>query len=217
MAERVREGPCGVPACPEPEKASGQWAYIPEGNEKEVARGAHCVCKKADCLRYFGLKEEAQRPGRKTKRPASPDAPGRDDPCLPAMYSVRRIDEVWGHRRARARNTAAAARAACFSRPPTALARGRFANLFALNDDDRRNKLPVKNYCTEYIVHGLFGKPGTENGFYGAFWMPVHRLAGDVGRVALELELDMYEQQQADWRKDELDKWEEEEAGEEAE
>ena len=47
--------------------------------------------------------------------------------------------------------------------------------------------------------------------------MPVHRLAGDVGRVALELELDMYEQQQADWRKDELDKWEEEEAGEEAE
>ena len=62
MAEqRVREGPCGVPACPEPEKASGQWAYIPEGNEKEVARGAHCVCKKADCLRYFGLKEEAKQ------------------------------------------------------------------------------------------------------------------------------------------------------------
>ena len=61
MAERVRQGPCGVPACPEPEKASGQWAYIPEGNEKEVARGAHCVCKKADCLRYFGLKEEAKQ------------------------------------------------------------------------------------------------------------------------------------------------------------
>ena len=70
MAERVRQGPCGVPACPEPEKSSGQWAYIPEGNEKEVARGAHCVCKKADCLRYFGLKEEAQRPGRKTNEAA---------------------------------------------------------------------------------------------------------------------------------------------------
>jgi hypothetical protein len=216
MAERVRQGPCGVPACPEPEKASGQWAYIPEGNEKEVARGAHCVCKKADCLRYFGLKEEAQRPGRKTKRPASPDAPGRDDPCLPAMYSVRRIDEIWGHRRAR-RNTTAAARAACCSRPPTALARGRFANLAALDDDERRNKMPVKKYRTEYMVHGLFGKLGTENGFYGAYWMPVRRVAGDVGRVALELELEIFEQQQSDWRTEDLDKWEEEEAEEETE
>ena len=101
--------------------------------------------------------------------------------------------------------------------PPTALARGRFANLSALNDDERRNKMPVKNYCSEYIVHGLFGKPGTENGFFGAYWIPVRRLAGDVGREAVDLELDIFEQQQTNWRKEELDKWEEEEAEEESE
>ena len=101
--------------------------------------------------------------------------------------------------------------------PPTALARGRFANLSALNDDERRNKMPVKNYRTEYIIHGLFGKLGTENGFYGAYWMPVRRVAGDVGRVALELELEIFEQQQSVWRTEDLDKWEEEEAEEEAE
>ena len=44
MAERVRQGPCGVPACPEPEKASGQWTYIPEGNVKE-RRGGYGVCE----------------------------------------------------------------------------------------------------------------------------------------------------------------------------
>ena len=95
--------------------------------------------------------------------------------------------------------------------------RGRFANLVALDDDERRNKMPVKNYRTEYIIHGLFGKLGTENGFYGAYWMPVRRVAGDIVRVALELELEIFEQQQSDWRTEDLDKWEEEEAEEEAE
>ena len=75
----------------------------------------------------------------------------------------------------------------------------------------------VEKYRTEYMVHGLFGKLGTENGFYGAYWMPVRRVAGDVGRVALELELEIFEQQQSDWRTEDLDKWEEEEAEEETE
>ena len=45
----------------------------------------------------------------------------------------------------------------------------------------------------------------------------MRRVAGDVGRVALELELEIFEQQQSDWRTEDLDKWEEEEAEEETE
>ena len=54
-------GPCAYPWCKAPDKASGQWQYIPEDFDLELVRDATCSCKKADCLRYFGLKEAPQK------------------------------------------------------------------------------------------------------------------------------------------------------------
>ena len=49
-------GPCGNLTCKAPDRASGQWQYIPEDFDEQVRDDAICTCKKADCLRYFGLK-----------------------------------------------------------------------------------------------------------------------------------------------------------------
>ena len=98
MQSGARQGPCGNPTCPAPDKASGFWTYIPEGFSEAIAPGATCTCRKADCLRYFGLKEAKQPPGRKRALPAAVEAPRHDDPCMPEQYILAEIDEIWGHR-----------------------------------------------------------------------------------------------------------------------
>ena len=69
----VREGPCRVPGCPDPDNSSGQWQLIPEAKCLELTLnfGTDCSCKKASCLRNVGLKEPKKTPGR--KRPAGGD------------------------------------------------------------------------------------------------------------------------------------------------
>ena len=96
----LRQGPCGNPTCPAPAKNAGFWTFIPGGFSKAITSGATCTCRKADCLRYFNLKEEAKKPGRKPKRtlPAAVEAPRHDDPCIPETYVLVKIDEIWGCR-----------------------------------------------------------------------------------------------------------------------
>ena len=98
-AALARQGPCGNPTCPAPDKQSGFWTYIPGGFSEAITLGATCTCRKADCLRYFNLKEEEKKPGRKRPLPAAAvEAPRRDDPCIPEQYVLTKIDEIWGFR-----------------------------------------------------------------------------------------------------------------------
>ena len=92
----LRQGPCGNPTCPAPDKPSGFWTYVPGGFSEAITPGATCTCRKADCLRYFNLKEERKKPGRKRPLPAAVEAPRRDDPCIPEQYVLAKIDEIWG-------------------------------------------------------------------------------------------------------------------------
>ena len=98
-AALARQGPCGNPTCPAPDKQSGFWTYIPGGFSEAITLGATCTCRKADCLRYFNLKQEQKKPGRKRPLPAAAvEAPRRDDPCIPEQYVLAKIDEIWGFR-----------------------------------------------------------------------------------------------------------------------
>ena len=92
----VLRPPCGNPECPDPAKASGQWQYIPAGFEKQVREDATCTCKKANCLRYFGLKDLAGKPGRKRAHGGDDgdDSAGQREPCIPAKYIVNRVETI---------------------------------------------------------------------------------------------------------------------------
>ena len=96
-----------APHCKDREKSSGQWHFVPEPFATLNGVKDKCVCKKADCLRWCGKKEEVQKPGRKLKRLLAEEGGasigvGRvvDErtPCPPYIIS---IDEIWGRRRFR--------------------------------------------------------------------------------------------------------------------
>ena len=98
----ARQGPCGNPKCPAPDAKSGFWSWIPEAchndTSKKIRPGATCHCRKGDCLRWAGRKEEKKKPGRKRVLPEAIEAPRHDDPCMPEQYILSQIDEIWGHR-----------------------------------------------------------------------------------------------------------------------
>jgi len=73
-----------------------------------VRDDATCSCKKADCLRYFGLKEAPQKPGRKRCRDADASAPipSGDEPTMPAKYIVAEVKDIHGLRCAHPASTA---------------------------------------------------------------------------------------------------------------
>ena len=72
-----REGPCANPGCCDPDASSGQWQYVPKTFVNQNGIAGRCVCKKADCLRWCGLKSPKQRPGPKRKAD-DPDATMED-------------------------------------------------------------------------------------------------------------------------------------------
>ena len=96
MAPRERKGPCGNPDCTDPDNASGQWQFIPDGFTGAIREGATCTCKKGPCKKdYFGLGS------RGVKRPASiePIAFGESvEQEVAIPYAIRSIDAVWGVR-----------------------------------------------------------------------------------------------------------------------
>lgn len=195
MQRGTRQGPCGNPACPAPAKPSGQWQWIPEGFGDAITPGATCTCKKAGCRRYFGLKEDPQPPGRKRSLPAATEAPRHDDPCVPESYILAEIDEIWGHRCA-CPSAAARARARVRGLTPSRVARGRLASIGTMGEEARANKLPVSKMRTEYVVHGKFLRShNDQNGKVLAYWVPLRKMVADVGREAVETDLQIYQAQ----------------------
>jgi hypothetical protein len=101
----VREGPCVAPQCKDRDKSSGQWQFVPEPFATANGIKGKCVCKKADCLRWCGLKDAAQKPGRKQLKRLLAEEDGASigvgrvvgerTPCPPFIIS---IDEIWGVR-----------------------------------------------------------------------------------------------------------------------
>ena len=107
MEESDREGtpaapgrvpPCGNPTCPAP-MSTVRLQNIPEGFPGTVREGATAFHRmKAPCARYFGFRDEPQKPGRKRKVDEKLAIPiGKklaSDVCPPIL---RRIDELWGY------------------------------------------------------------------------------------------------------------------------
>ena len=95
-------GPCANPKCVEREKSSGQWQFLPEGfaNEHQVFNLSGQVCKKANCLRWAGLKDPPGKPGRPKRIRAGFD--GDEETTSPVAEPrpprIERIDEIWAMR-----------------------------------------------------------------------------------------------------------------------
>ena len=96
------EGPCANPDCPAPDNASGQFQLLPEAFcVKHGLDAGSMTCKKADCLRWGGLKAPKQKPGRKRAAACLPGdvspvgVPVSEVPCPPIIASV---EEIWGVR-----------------------------------------------------------------------------------------------------------------------
>ena len=91
----------GLPC--DPDNSSGQWQYIPENycTEHDLDFMVACSCKKADCLRKCGLKQEKQQAGRKraatTGGGVSPITIDVEEK-LPRPPIIVSIDQIWAER-----------------------------------------------------------------------------------------------------------------------
>ena len=95
-------GPCSNPACIARDNASGQFQKTPPGFCKPAENNSGQVCKKAECLRWAGLKEEKKKPGRPSKKQKVDDDVPTGVPISaapePRPPIVHRIDEIWSLR-----------------------------------------------------------------------------------------------------------------------
>eukprot|EP00316_Scyphosphaera_apsteinii_P016711 CAMPEP_0119314254 /NCGR_PEP_ID=MMETSP1333-20130426/32217_1 /TAXON_ID=418940 /ORGANISM="Scyphosphaera apsteinii, Strain RCC1455" /LENGTH=197 /DNA_ID=CAMNT_0007319331 /DNA_START=26 /DNA_END=619 /DNA_ORIENTATION=+ len=165
-------GPCCRPRFPDPTKPSGFFRKIPADNQKEVFGDSGQVCKKADCWRYFGYKEEKQKAGRPRKRPVTEAGPSTgvpvavaEDPCPPIVVKV---DEVWGVR---------------------------YVNIASMTEAERGNKLQLPPHTNlEVLCHGHFRRTeDDDNGFYCAFWVPLFKLHKFFSREEVAASMDYFE------------------------
>ena len=94
-------GPCANPDCFTPDQAS-QWQYVPEAFAGARRPDTTCVCKKAGCLRWCGLRGPKQVPGRKRATGEAGLAAGaaahRAPDELHCPPIIRSIDEIWAVR-----------------------------------------------------------------------------------------------------------------------
>ena len=106
---RPRAGPCKNPECKAETCAGEQWHYLPEGfpakyPELELDQD-DCVCKRADCWRWIGVKDEAKKPGRRPAKKVKLNEPAvavalvkADERKLLRPPILVRIDQIWGCR-----------------------------------------------------------------------------------------------------------------------
>ena len=201
-------GPCANPACKNPEKASGQWQYIPDEFDEQVRDGATCTCKKARCLRYFGLKGEPQKPGRKRGRDADSTAPAPtgDEPTMPAKYKVAEVKDIHGLRCAPPRPARPCHLQIARDRLPRAC---RYANIAKMSAEQRANKLP--KFVSEYLVRGKFFRSAKdEEGVVTSYWVQYVTLLRDVEDADDEIET--FEINLPACREEEREEWEGEES-----
>ena len=94
-------GPCANPDCFTPDQAS-QWQYVPEAFAGARRPDTTCVCKKAGCLRWCGLRGPKQVPGCKRATGEAGLAAGaaahRAPDELHCPPIIRSIDEIWAVR-----------------------------------------------------------------------------------------------------------------------
>lgn len=208
-------GPCGNPTCKFPDRASGQWQYIPEDFDEQVRDDAICTCKKADCLRYFGLKDPAGKPGRKRALDDADAAEGvgRREPVIPAKYIVNKVHTILSCRCARPSACVAPEKSQRAASQRARCMRGRRARITDLSPEERAGNT-IRDYRLEYAISGHFWMSKTDKiGTNTTLWVPYKTLLRDVGED-IDGEIDIYEGDIAMLREEETGEFEEEEGEE---
>ena len=195
-------GPCANPDCFTPDQAS-QWQYVPEAFAGARRPDTTCVCKKAGCLRWCGLRGPKQVPGRKRATGEAGLAAGaaahRAPDELHCPPIIRSIDEIWAVRCAALPRTCAFftfshlfSRLLLSSVLSLAL---RFADIDALDEVTRANKLPYDaSSSLEYAVHGKYARsPDDSNGLFGTWYIGLSELVQTFGKEVVATKVAEFE------------------------
>ena len=207
-------GPCANPDCFTPDQAS-QWQYVPEAFAGARRPDTTCVCKKAVCLRWCGLRGPRQAPGRKRTTGEAGLATGsagalRVPDELPRPPIIRSIDQIWAVRCA-ALPLPLPCTFFTFSHLFTRLALLslplRFADIDALDDVTRANKLPYDpSSSLEYAVHGNYARSADDsNGLYGCWYIGIDELVHTFGKEAVAAKVMAFEAEAVTAREEALD------------
>ena len=195
----LRQGPCAAPGCPNPESSRGQWTWIPQGFEGELAEGNNgCLCKRDGCRAHLiwaaaaeydreeagsgrGLRRGRRycRPEPASAVPPPPHRPGLGEqvhaapPCAPPCILSCLLTN--GARRA-----------------------SRNANLAEMSEAERENKIITASETLEYLVHGHWEPTqGHINGRYCAWWVNIYYiLKSGLKEQDLKKKLDLFEEGQ---------------------
>ena len=220
-----RVGPCVNPECVDAENASGQWTTVPEPFATVQGVSGRCVCKKAACRRWCGLKHEKQKPGRKRgfSEEAGASAAGTSNGVLPRPPWIRSIDQIWG---VRCGVHALACDFPHISRPlPSCLVSLfflfslRYADIDDLDEVTRSNLLPYPPaVALEYAVHGKYARTADDsNGVWGTWYIGLRELVQVFGKDEVATKLAEFEEEQKQAREEALEDIEIVEEGEEQE
>ena len=194
---RQRQGPCGNERCTDHDNPSGQWQFIPDDFNGRVRPGAICTCKKAVCLRYFGLKDQPGIPGRKRKADSERMLPGACASEGPPPPIFDTIDEVWGVR------CACLPALSCTSTDPPVASRRR-CNISTMHPHERGE--PLEGPVIEYCIHGHFYlTENSTNGIYGAWWFTLRKLRKKWTRAQLMEHIEEFEAALAEERNNNFD------------
>ena len=194
-------GPCSNPHCKAKFNPSGQWQFIPEDNtaDTNLEYPSGQTCKKAACLRHFGLKPPKEKPGRKRRHGKRSVGGGGDDDDEDDYRppKIGRMIEIWSTRCA----CLLCRLPACLV-PASLLLKAlrrtfRDANLAKMNAEERGNTLDTQDIDTmkaiEYCVHGLYYRSENDvNGFYSSFWWTVAELRSFFERSTVFAILEEY-------------------------
>lgn len=190
-----REGPCAAPQCPTPDESGGQWQYIPTDFATQNGCEGRCVCKKADCLRWCGLKEPKKTPGRKRAavRSASPESVMSGGDELPRPPYVVSINEIWGTRCVHDLHLPHVAPHPALAL--TLLLLHRFIDLNDMDSVDRANALTTsRSSHIEYLVHGKYKRNEADlNGVFGAWYVPLSELVASLDVKVVEDKVTAFE------------------------
>ena len=159
---------------------------IPEDFPGIVREGATAFHRmKAPCARYFGFRDEPQKPGRKRKVDEKLAIPvGKklaSDECPPIL---RRIDASSG-----ATGAPLAPRASAHRLTPLFCVH-RLVDISIMEREDKQQPL-TDGALMEYIVHGEFAyKKSDINGTFGAWWVPLRKMVKELGKEVVEQKLE---------------------------
>jgi hypothetical protein len=216
------------PDCVDADNASGQWTKVPEPFATVQGVSGRCVCKKAACRRWCGLKDEKWPPGRKraASEEAGASAAGTSSGVLPRPPWIRSIDQIWG---VRCGVHALACDFPHISRPlPSCLVSLlslfslfslRYADIDDLDEVTRSNLLPYPPAgALEYAVHGKYARTADDsNGVWGTWYIGLRELVQVFGKDEVAAKLAEFEAELKEAREEALEDIEIEEREEQEE